>query len=66
MLRLTFMPSDFGYRFMLVRDGTTILNTADAIEVAERLLQLGIENPLHLIQAARQWGVVEIRQNTAT
>jgi hypothetical protein len=27
------------------------------------MLKLGIDNPLQLIDAARQWGVVEIRED---
>lgn len=62
MHRLTALRSDNRVAFTLSRDGGRLLSTTDQIELAERMLQLGIENPLCLIDAARQWGLVEIRE----
>jgi hypothetical protein len=62
MFRLTAEPADDRYAFTLSRGAQVLFTTIDPIEVAERMLALGIENPLHLVEAARQWGEVEIKE----
>ena len=37
----------------------------DAIEVAQHLLDMGVEDPMALVKAAVQWGAVEIREAAA-
>ena len=62
MIRLTADRIDEQFVFTLTRGEEHLFTTDDPIEAAERMLQLRIENPLYLIDAARQWGVVEIME----
>ena len=64
MFRLTAEFAGENFTLKLFSDGAELFTTIDPVEAAEWMLRLGIENPLHLIDAARQWGVVEIRDNT--
>ena len=65
MFRLTAEFAGEHFTLKLFRDGAELFTTTDPIEAAEWMLNLGIENPLHLIDNARQWGVVEIRKPAA-
>jgi hypothetical protein len=47
---------------MLSRGGEALLTTTEAIDVVGRLIELGIDNPLPLIDAAHQGGVVDIEE----
>ena len=60
MIRLTARPYDDEFAFTISRDRHDLFTTIDPVRAAERMLELGIDNPLPLIDAARQWGVVEI------
>ncbi len=62
MFRLTAEFAGEHFTFKLFRDGAELFETIDPVDAAEWMLRLGIENPLYLIDAARQWGVVEIRE----
>jgi hypothetical protein len=62
MIRLTAEPADDHYAFTLSRGDQVLITSIDPIEVAERMLAVGIENPLYLVEAARQWGVVEVKE----
>ncbi len=37
----------------------------DAIEVAQRLLGMGVDDPMALVKGAVRWGAVEIREAAA-
>jgi len=63
MFRLTAEFAGENFTLKLFRDGAELFSTIDPIEAAEWMLRLGIENPLPLIEGARQWGVVEIRED---
>ena len=63
MIRLTAHLHGELFAFTVTRDDVGLFTTNDPVEAAERMLELGIGNPLHLIDAARQWGVVEIRED---
>lgn len=39
-----------------------VFTTSDADEVAAKLAELGVENPKHLVEHCRQWGIVEIHE----
>ena len=60
MFRLTAEFAGEHFTFKLFRDGAELSETIDPADAAEWMLRLGIENPLYLIDAARQWGEVEI------
>ena len=62
MIRLTATISDHGSTFTLARDGILIFTTGNRIDAAHRMLDVGIDHPDHLIDAAEQWGVVELRE----
>jgi hypothetical protein len=62
MLRLTATFDDNRFFYRLERNGAEVLSGTDPVELAEHMLKLGVENPLHLIEAAQTWGVVEIRE----
>lgn len=62
MIRLTAEVAEDRYAFTLTRGDQVLFTSIDPIEAAERMLMLGIDNPLHLVDAARQWGVVEIKE----
>ena len=61
MFRLTAEYTDDHFDFVLHRDDAKVLVTGDPIDLALRMLYFGIDDPLRLIDAARQWGAVEIR-----
>jgi hypothetical protein len=62
MLRLTATFDNDRFLYRLQRNSVEVLSGTDQVEVAERMVQLGVENPLRLIEAAQTWGVVEIRE----
>ena len=62
MIRLTATVSNRGSTFALARDGILVFTTGNRIDAAHRMLDIGIDYPDHLIDAAEQWGVVEIRE----
>jgi len=62
MIRLTAAFGDDRFVYTLTRHGAAILSSTSSADVAERMLQLGIIDPLQLIQAAEEWGVVEIKE----
>jgi hypothetical protein len=62
VFRLVALRSDDRFAFILSREGSELFRCTDPVDMAERMLQHGIENPLHLIEAAKQWGTVEIRE----
>ena len=62
MIRLTAAASDHGFTFTLVRDGELLFTTGNRVDLAEHMLGLGIDNPLHLIDAAERWGNVNIQE----
>jgi hypothetical protein len=66
MLLLTAEFTDDHFAFALYRDSMELFSTNDPIELAEQMLHLGIENPLSLIDAARQWGAVHIHVPTGS
>jgi len=55
MFRLTAEFTDDHFDFVLHRDDAEVLVTSDPIGLALRMLYVVIENPLRLIDAARQW-----------
>lgn len=55
-----FPVEEGGFMFKLSRAGQVLVATSDATEVAEHMLQLGVEDPLSLVRAAREWGEVAI------
>ena len=63
MFRLTAEFAGQHFPLKLFRDGAELFTTIDPVEAAEWMLRLGIENPLHLIKGARQWGVVDIHED---
>ena len=62
MIRLTALSSDHGFTFTLERDGELLFTTGNRIDLAEHMLGLGIDDPLHLIEAAARWGEVDIHE----
>ena len=54
MIRLTARAYDDEFAFTVSRDGTDLFTTIDPVRAAERLLEPGIDNPLPLIDGARQ------------
>ncbi len=62
MIRLTAAFGDDRFVYTLTQDGAAILSSTSSADVAERMLQLGIADPLQLVQAAEEWGVVEIKE----
>jgi hypothetical protein len=62
MLRLTANPSDHGFVYTLAKSGALVVSTGNREGLADRMLQIGIEEPARLIEAAEKWGVVEIRE----
>jgi len=65
MIRIDAIPAGNFTAFELRRDGELVLATMDAIEVAQHLLDMGIEDPMALVKGAVQWGAVEIRDAAA-
>jgi hypothetical protein len=62
MLRLTATFDEDRFLYRLERNGVEVLTGTDPVELAEHMLKLGVETPLHLMEAAQTWGVVEIRE----
>ncbi len=62
VIRPTALPSDHGFTFTIERAGELLFTTGNRVDLALRMLALGIENPLHLIDAAESWGVVDIHE----
>ena len=62
MIRLTGIVSDRGFIYTLAHDGVLVLTTGSREEAEGQMVQLGIEHPLQLIEAAEHWSVVEIRE----
>jgi hypothetical protein len=46
----------------LVKAGALVLTTGDRDALADRMLELGVEEPGQLLEAAERWGLVEIRE----
>lgn len=66
MIHLTASALNGDYTFTLTRgDDELLLISRDWTDVAERLLALGVDNPLPLIKAAEQWGAVDIREEVS-
>ncbi len=65
MIRLTAAVSDHGFTYTLVRDGHLVCTLGNRAEIAEQMAAIGIDGPGRLIEAAEQWGVVEIREPAA-
>ncbi len=63
MFRLTAEFAGDHFTLKLFRDGAELFTTIDPNEAAEWMLNLGIDNPLQLIEGARQWGVVDIHED---
>ena len=64
MFRLTAEFGDDRFVLTLSHNGAEIFTTTDPVEAAEWMLNLSIDDPLPLIEGARQWGVVEIHEAT--
>jgi hypothetical protein len=62
MILLTAAVSDHGFTYTLAREGQLLLTTGNRLDAAEFMLQLSIDNPLQLIQAAEQWGAVDVHE----
>ncbi len=65
MIRIDAIPAGNFTAFEIRRDGELVLATMDAIEAAQRLLEMGIEDPMALVKGAVRWGAVEIREAAA-
>ncbi len=65
MIRIDAIPSGNVTEFEVRRDGELVLTTMNAIEVAQHLLDMGIEDPMALVNGAIRWGAVEIREAAA-
>ena len=61
MIRVDAVSSGVLTAFEIRRDGQLILKTTDAVEAAEALQAMGVDEPMPLVKAAVQWGAVEIR-----
>jgi hypothetical protein len=61
MIRIDAIPSGNFTAFEIRRDGKLVVATLDAIEAAQHLLEMGVEDPMALVKGAVQWGSVEIR-----
>jgi hypothetical protein len=61
-VRVSARTSDHGFVYTLVKAGALVFTTGNRDELAERMASLGIEHPAQLIEAAEQWGVVELRE----
>src|SRR5215210_918380 len=61
MIRIDAIPSGNMTAFEIRRDGELVLATMDAIEAAQRLLDMGVADPIALVKGAVRWGAVEIR-----
>jgi hypothetical protein len=58
MIRLTAEAAEDRYAFTLSQALRSFSRRLTPLRSLKRMLELGIENPLHLVEAARQWGVV--------
>jgi hypothetical protein len=65
LIRIDATPAGNFTAFEVRRDGELVLATLDAVEVAQHLLGMGIEDPMALVKGAVQWGAVEIREAAA-
>ncbi len=64
MIRIDAIPSGDFTAFEIRRHGELVLATMDAIEAAQRLLDMGVEDPMALVKGAVRWGAVEIRDSS--
>ncbi len=64
MIRIDAIPAGNFTAFEIRRDGELVLATMDAIEAAQRLLDMGVDDPMAWINGAVRWGLVEIRDST--
>ena len=65
MIRIDAIPSGNVTEFEVRCDGALALATMDAIEVAQWLLGMGVDDPMAMVNGAVRWGAVEIREAAA-
>jgi len=67
MIRLVATRLDIAgrFQFTIEVDGSVHATTGDAIKAAKILFNLGVERPLQLVEHAREWGAVEILDQTS-
>jgi hypothetical protein len=66
MITLSASRTDSEHLYSVARDGRTICNGSVDEFVVGLLGRLGIEKPQQMIEAARQYGVVEIHEDVPT
>ena len=60
MLKLTTFPINDATGIAIRRNSHLLLSSTEVEEVAQRLADLGVKNPLPLVMAAVQHGAIEI------
>ena len=63
MIRVEARPFDDLTIFEIRRAGEFVYATTDAIEAVQWLLDLGVDNPMPLLEAAAHWGKVDIHES---
>ena len=63
MIRVDARPFEDLTVFEIRRASELVYATTDAIEAAQWLLDLGVENPMPLLEAAAHWGKVDIHES---
>ena len=60
MITVTASKHGSGHTFSVAQDGRPVCHGSDKAFVIRQLRELGVDEPARLVEAARQWGIVEI------